>query len=61
MGRRGWGGTVLVHGLLAVATLVAVFPIIYALQVSTLTFQEVFAFPPKMTPGNAFLDNLARA
>jgi sn-glycerol 3-phosphate transport system permease protein len=61
MGRRGWGGTVLVHGLLAVATLVAVFPIIYALQVSTLTFQEVFAFPPKMTPGSAFLDNLARA
>lgn len=61
MDRRGWGRAAIVHGLLAAATLIAVFPILYALQVSTLTFQEVFAFPPKMTPGGAFAGNLLRA
>jgi sn-glycerol 3-phosphate transport system permease protein len=49
------------HALLAVATLVAVFPILYAFQVSTLTFKEVFVFPPKLTPGHAFLTNFAQA
>jgi sn-glycerol 3-phosphate transport system permease protein len=52
---------VVVHALLALGTVIAVLPILYAVQVSTLDFQEVFAFPPRLTPGPAFLDNLTRA
>ena len=58
---RRWGKVVAVHALLLLATVVAVFPIVYALQVSTLSFQEVFEFPPRLTPGHAFWDNLTRA
>ncbi|OFV88974.1 MAG: ABC transporter permease [Acidobacteria bacterium RBG_16_68_9] len=61
MARHGWGALLGTHALLALATVVAVFPILYAFQVSTLTFQEVFAFPPKLAPGHAFLANLAQA
>jgi len=61
MGKVGWGGLIGVHALLAASTLAAVFPILYALQVSTLGFQEVFAFPPKLWPGSAFAANLAQA
>lgn len=50
-----------VHGLLAVATALVVLPLAYALQVSTFEFQDVFVFPPKLTPGPAFLDNFGRA
>lgn len=61
MARRRWGRAVVVHALLALGTIIAVLPILYAIQVSTLDFQEVFVFPPRLTPGRAFLDNLARA
>jgi sn-glycerol 3-phosphate transport system permease protein len=61
MARRARARSAAIHGLLALAALVAVFPILYAVQVSTLTFQEVFAFPSRLTPGGAFLDNLTRA
>ncbi len=60
MARRR-GKVVAVHALLLLATIVAVFPIVYALQVSTLSFQEVFEFPPRLTPGHAFWDNFTRA
>ncbi len=52
---------VLIQALLAAATLVVVFPVVYAFQVSTLSFQEVFVFPPKLTPGASFVENLTRA
>lgn len=58
---RSRGRVLAVHALLAVATAVAVLPIAYAIQVSTLDFQEVFQFPPRLTPGGAFLDNFGRA
>lgn len=61
MARRRWAWTLGTHALLAVATLVAAFPILYAFQVSTLTFKEVFVFPPKLAPGHAFLTNFAQA
>jgi len=61
MARRRRGRAVVVHALLALGTVIAVLPILYAVQVSTLDFQEVFAFPPRLTPGPAFLDNLTRA
>lgn len=61
MARLGRGRTLLVHAVLAVATLVIVFPVIYAVQVSTFDFQEVFDFPPKLTPGQSFAENVTRA
>ncbi len=61
MARRSVGARLLIQLLLAAATLVVVFPVLYALQVSTLSFQEVFAFPPKLMPGTSFVENLARA
>src|SRR3989338_2729805 len=61
MRRRRRGATLLAHVLLAAATLVVVFPMLYAVQVSTLEFQDVFVFPPKLLPGTAFADNLRRA
>jgi len=61
MARRRRGRAVVVHALLALGTVIAVLPILYAVQISTLDFQEVFAFPPRLTPGPAFLDNLTRA
>lgn len=61
MPRRRIAYAVTVHALLAVGTAVAVLPILYAFQISTLGFQDVFVFPPRIMPGDAFLDNLARA
>jgi len=61
MVKRSWRRTLLVHGLLSVATVAVVFPLLYALQVSTLDFQEVFVFPPKLAPGHAFVENFGRA
>lgn len=59
--RRRLVKTVAVHALLGLVTLVAILPILYALEVSTLSFREVFQLPPKLTPGHAFLENFARA
>lgn len=56
-----WRRAVLVHALLAALALVVAFPVLYAVQVSTLDFREVFLFPPKLTPGTSFLANFARA
>jgi sn-glycerol 3-phosphate transport system permease protein len=61
MGRRRLGRALAVHGLLGLATAVVVLPLLYAVQVSTLTFQDVFVFPPPLAPGGAFLENLGRA
>src|SRR3989338_10376630 len=61
MPRRRRGAMLAAHVLLSAATLVIVFPMLYAVQLSTLEFQEVFVFPPKLLPGAAFTDNLQRA
>jgi sn-glycerol 3-phosphate transport system permease protein len=52
---------VLAHLGLAGATLVVVFPVLYAVHVSTLNFQDVFVFPPPLLPGGAFRENVAGA
>lgn len=59
--RRHRARVVLAHLALGLATLVIVWPVLYAFQVSTLEFQEVFVFPPRVLPGGAFMDNLSRA
>ena len=61
MGRRRVGTTLLAHLVLGGATLVIVAPVLYAFQVSTLDFQEVFVFPPQLTPGSSFGKNLGHA
>src|SRR5574341_1170900 len=61
MARRGLGTALLAHLVLAVVTLVIVAPVLYAFQVSTLDFQEVFVFPPRLTPGHSFGKNLGDA
>jgi sn-glycerol 3-phosphate transport system permease protein len=61
MARPRAGATILAHVVLAGTTFVVVFPVLYAVQVSTLGFQEVFVFPPRLTPGAAFVENFQRA
>ncbi len=48
---------------LALMTLVVVitFPVIYALIVSTLTFQEAYVFPPRLIPGTELWNNVVEA
>lgn len=48
---------------LALATLVVVitFPVIYAIIVSTLTFQQAYIFPPRLIPGTEFWNNVVEA
>lgn len=46
---------------LAGVALSVVFPVLYAAQISTLDFQEVFVFPPPILPGGAFATNLTEA
>jgi len=58
---RGRRRTLLLHLTVGGTTLLAVLPLLYALQVSTLSFQEVFLFPPKLTPGGSFVENWRQA
>lgn len=48
---------------LALTTLVIVitFPVIYALIVSTLTFQQAYVFPPRLIPGTELWTNVVEA
>lgn len=52
---------ILIHGLLILLVLVLAFPVVYALITSTLSFQESYAYPPRLIPGNQFLVNAAVA
>ncbi|MFQ5606122.1 MAG: carbohydrate ABC transporter permease [bacterium] len=51
----------LTHLLLALAVLVLAFPVLFALLVSTQSFQDIFTYPPKFVPGANFLQNVTRA
>ncbi|HXF81711.1 MAG TPA: ABC transporter permease subunit, partial [bacterium] len=52
---------VVLHLALITAALVVVFPVYYAAVVSTHTFQEVFAYPPRLAPGDALWANYVAA
>jgi len=41
--------------------IVLAFPVFFALVTSTLSFQESYQYPPKLTPGNQFMNNLKEA
>lgn len=47
----------------ALTTLVALitFPVIYALIVSTLTFEQAYVFPPRLIPGTELVNNVTEA
>lgn len=49
------------HVLLLVCVSITCFPVLYALLVSTFTFQQVFVYPPRLIPGDSFFANLALA
>lgn len=51
----------LIYAGFLVGAVVLVFPLVFAVVVSTQSFQEVFQYPPKLTPGGAFADNYVRA
>lgn len=49
------------HLVLACSVLVVAFPVLYGAVVSTQAFQDLFSYPPKITPGNAAPDNYLAA
>lgn len=49
------------HVVLACSVLVVAFPVLYGAIVSTQTFQDLFSYPPKITPGDAAPDNYLAA
>jgi len=59
--RGALGRQALIYAGLIGSAGVVVFPVLFAIVVSTQSFQEVFQYPPKLTPGGAVWDNYARA
>lgn len=51
----------LIYAGLIISSAFVVFPVLFAIVVSTQSFQEVFQYPPKLTPGDALWDNYGRA
>ncbi len=51
----------MMHLILLIAIVIIAFPVIFALIVSTHTYQDVFTYPPKFSLGNNFWENYARA
>ncbi len=49
------------HLVLAASVLLVAFPVLYGAVVSTQTFQDLFSYPPKITPGDAAPDNYLAA
>ncbi len=52
---------ILIHAILIILVIVLAFPVFFALVTSTLSFQESYKYPPKLIPGNQFMNNLKDA
>jgi len=52
---------ILIHAILIILVIVLAFPVFFALVTSTLSFQEAYKYPPKLIPGNQFMNNLKEA
>ncbi len=52
---------ILIHAILIILVIVLAFPVFFALVTSTLSFQEAYKYPPKLIPGNQFMNNLKDA
>lgn len=49
------------HVVLITLVLIITFPVIYALIVSTLTYQQAYEFPPRLVPGTELWPNVLEA
>lgn len=49
------------HVILITLVLIITFPVIYALIVSTLTYQQAYEFPPRLIPGTELWPNVLEA
>ncbi|MBA7568292.1 ABC transporter permease subunit [Candidatus Atribacteria bacterium 1244-E10-H5-B2] len=52
---------ILIHAILIILVIVLAFPVFFAMVTSTLSFQEAYKYPPKLIPGNQFMNNLKEA
>ena len=52
---------IFIHAILIILVIVLAFPVFFALVTSTLSFQESYKYPPKLIPGNQFMNNLKEA
>jgi len=52
---------ILIHAILIILVIVLAFPVFFAMVTSTLSFQEAYKYPPKLIPGNQFMNNLKDA
>jgi len=52
---------IFIHAILILLVIVLSFPVFFALVTSTLSLQESYQFPPKLLPGNQFMNNLKDA
>jgi len=49
------------HAALIALVVVIAFPVLYALVVSTLTFQQTYIYPPRLVPGTELWNNVVEA
>ncbi len=59
MSRRWKTGAI--HAALILLVLVITFPVVYALIVSTLSFQQAYEYPPRLVPGTELWSNVVEA
>ncbi len=52
---------IFIHAILILLVIVLAFPVFFALVTSTLSLQESYQYPPKLIPGNQFMNNLKEA
>jgi len=52
---------IFIHAILIILVIVLAFPVFFALVTSTLSFQESYEYPPKLIPGNQFMNNFKDA
>jgi sn-glycerol 3-phosphate transport system permease protein len=52
---------IFIHAILILLVIVLAFPVFFALVTSTLSLQESYQYPPKLLPGNQFMNNLKEA
>ena len=45
------------HLIMIIVVIIVLFPMLYAIMVSTQTTREYFSFPPRLTPGTGMLEN----
>jgi len=52
---------IFIHTILILLVIILAFPVFFALVTSTLSFQEAYKYPPKLIPGNQFMNNFKDA